>query len=76
MTSIVEALVDLAPALYGERWKARLGEFMGVRRETVWGWATGHRPIPAKMEKPLKDILRLEIKRRREKFDKWEALLS
>lgn len=32
--------------LWGEGWRRRMPEELGVRRETVWKWETGKHPIP------------------------------
>jgi hypothetical protein len=69
-------VADIASALYGERWASRLARALEVRRETVWRWSVVGKPVPAKMESALRVVLRAEIADRREKFDKWEGLLT
>jgi hypothetical protein len=39
-------LTTLGRELFGQVWKPRLAEAVGVSRSQVWKWAAEHHPIP------------------------------
>lgn len=42
-----EMLAEVGRSLYGERWQLPLADDLGINRETIRRWLSGHTPLPA-----------------------------
>lgn len=70
------ALEEIATAVFGRSWQARLAPEIGVTPETLCRIANKRMPLSPRLEAAITLALLGQIKERRKAFDRFEALLS
>ncbi|QEH36471.1 hypothetical protein OJF2_50350 [Aquisphaera giovannonii] len=53
-----------AEQIAGPRWRTALGPMIGKGRTQVWEYASGRRPVPATVEKLMRQLAKLKLAKR------------